>query len=373
MDTAEEVTAFAARFDHDVLVTDRTDVSGIATVLTADDLTSGSRREQGDVGTPRPLLVFTTGTTGAPKAVRQDWDRVLRPFLRVKPSPDETWLLAYGLHQFGGLQMLLHAMASGARMVAPTPRLPRRGLEAMREHQVTHASATPTFWRFVLAEIGADGGAPPPLRQITLGGEAVQSKLLDDLAATFTDAKVSQIYGANESGNLRSVRDGRNGLPLSVLDDNPDADVQLKVVDGELWVKSKIGMLGYYGDEPVDPDAWRATGDLVEVTEDRVLFRGRSSEIINVGGVKVHPLPIEERVSALPGVEMVRVFGRPSALAGSIVAVEIVLSPGADPDAVDEAVRDACSDLVAAARPRSIKFVDEMATTGNKMRRGSTA
>ena len=61
-------------------------------------------------------------------------------------------------------------------------------------------------------------------------------------------------------------------------------------------------MLGYYGDDPVDPDAWRPTGDLVEVADGRVYFRGRRSEIINVGGTKVHPLPIEERISAVPGV-----------------------------------------------------------------------
>ena len=48
-------------------------------------------------------------------------------------------------------------------------------------------------------------------------------------------------------------------------------------------------MLGYYGEEPVDADAWRPTGDLVEIVGDRIEFRGRVSEIINVGGVKVHP------------------------------------------------------------------------------------
>ena len=71
-----------------------------------------------------------------------------------------------------------------------------------------------------------------------------------------------------------------------------------KVVEGELWVRSRIGMLGYYGEPAVDPDAWRPTGDLVEVVDDRIVFRGRSSDIINVGGVKVHPLPIEDRIAS---------------------------------------------------------------------------
>jgi acyl-coenzyme A synthetase/AMP-(fatty) acid ligase len=133
-------------------------------------------------------------------------------------------------------------------------------------------------------------------------------------------------------------------------------------------------MLGYYGEDPVDPDAWRATGDLVEVVGDRIEFRGRTTEVINVGGVKVHPLPIEDLVEAVPGVQIARVFGRPNKMTGAIVAVEAVAAPGSDPDAVTAAIRDACADLPAAARPRSIRIVDELATLGGKRtRRDSSA
>ena len=371
VDTAEDVHRLTERFDHEVLVTNRTDLGSGLRVLRAADLIATDPGEPPPEPTPtRPLLVFTTGTTGFPRAVRQDWNRVLRPFVNLRPAPGERWLLAYGLHQFGGLQLLLHVMGAGATLVAPVPRRPREGLAAMRRFGVRHASATPTYWRFVLAELRSDGGEVPPLRQITLGGEAVQSKLLDELGEMFPEARISQIYGANESGNLRSVRDNRNGLPLSALTEDPDADVALKIVDGELWVRSRIGMLGYYGEPAIEPDAWRPTGDLVEVVGDRVMFRGRASEIINVGGVKVHPLPIEERISSLPGVQLVRVFGRPNTLTGAIVAVEIVPKPEADTAAIDSAVRAACADLPAAARPRSIRFVDTVETTGNKMARG---
>src|SRR6185437_9108236 len=102
----------------------------------------------------------------------------------------------------------------------------------------------------------------------------------------------------------------------------------LRVEDGELWVRTAAGMLGYAGHEapgvpsasdtpvtpvtPVTAGSWQPTGDLVEVVDDRVLFRGRRSEVINVGGVKVHPLPVEERIAALPDVAAARVFGRPN-------------------------------------------------------------
>jgi acyl-CoA synthetase (AMP-forming)/AMP-acid ligase II len=154
---------------------------------------------------------------------------------------------------------------------------------------------------------------------------------------------------------------------MSVLERAEDADVQMKIVDGELWVRSKVGMVGYLGEEPGDADGWRPSGDLVEVVDDRILFRGRKSDIINVGGVKVHPTVVEERVSAVPGVAMVRVYGRNSPVTGSIVAVEIVPEAGVDEEELDAAVREACADLENAARPRSIKFVDEIATVGDKV------
>jgi acyl-CoA synthetase (AMP-forming)/AMP-acid ligase II len=354
-DDQDEVAALAARFDHDVIV------SGSSDLLTA----SGDPIVEPPA--ERPLLILTTGTTGAPRGVRHDWNRVLRSTARIQPAPGERWLLAYGLHQFAGLQILIHVFAAGATLVAPAPRRPREGLAAMRAHKVTHASATPTYWRFLLAELRADGGPTPELTQITLGGEAIPAPLLGELTTTFPGARISQVYAASEFGSSGSMRDGRNGLSPDVLNRGDDADVAMKIVDGELWVRSRVGMLGYYGEEPVDADAWRPTGDLVEIVDDRILFRGRTSEIINVGGVKVHPLPIEERVGGVPGVDMARVFGRVNAMTGSIVAVEVVAAPGTDTEQLSAAIRAACADLPPAARPRSIRFVDSVAMAGHKI------
>jgi acyl-CoA synthetase (AMP-forming)/AMP-acid ligase II len=358
VDVGEPAAELAARFDHRVLVCSGAELTDELEVISPAELTAGGTAPQEPAPT-RPLLVLTTGTTGVPRGVRHDWSRILRSARHIIPTPDHRWLLAYGLHQFAGLQILVHVVAAQATLVAPAPRRPREGLAAMREHDVDRGSATPTFWRFVLAELRSDGGPVPQLRQITVGGEAVPDHLLADLRTTFPHARVSQIYAANESGSLRSVRDGRAGLPISLLDAGADADVAVKVIDGQLWVRSRIGMLGYYGEPPVDADAWRATGDLVELENDRLVFRGRSSDIINVGGVKVHPLPIEERIGNLPGVALARVYGRKNAMTGAIVAVEVVAAPDADKDELD-------------ARPRSIRFVDTLLTTGHKISRAAS-
>jgi acyl-CoA synthetase (AMP-forming)/AMP-acid ligase II len=73
----------------------------------------------------------------------------------------------------------------------------------------------------------------PVIRQVTMGGEAVPSALLEQVHEVFPDANVSQIYGATEFGQNVTVKDGRHGLPLSMLDEG--GDVVFTIVDDELW------------------------------------------------------------------------------------------------------------------------------------------
>lgn len=358
-----------ARFDHVAFFTSRASLLEAGDAMPTASLLRPASSAVSSVDPPadRPVLVMTTGTSGTPKGVRHDWSRLLESTARLRPTPDDRWLLAYGLNQFGGLQILIHVLAARATLVVAEALRPREGLTAMRRFGVTHASGTPTYWRFVLAEAVADGQGLPALHQITLSGEMVPAPLLEDLRAAFPDAKVSQIYAATELGQGISVRDGRAGLPLSFLDRTDG--LQLRIVDDELQVRSSAAMLGYYGDAAAAADEWRATGDLVEVVGDRIEFRGRNSDIINVGGVKVPPLAVEEAVARVEDVAHVRVFGRKNAMVGAVVAVEVVARPGADPEAVDDRIRKACASLPPAYRPRSIRFVEEILTTGNKISR----
>jgi acyl-CoA synthetase (AMP-forming)/AMP-acid ligase II len=275
-----------------------------------------------------------------------------------------VWLLAYGPQQFAGLQVLIHVLGSGATLVAPAERRPQTVVDAIHAQRVDHISATPTFWRFLLAELRSDPRPEPRLRQITLGGEAAPAALLEDLAATFPGARIS------EFGSTGSVSDRRNGLPASLLERDEDGDVALKVVDGELWVRSAAGMLGYHGEEDRPAGEWWPTGDLVEVVGDRIEFRGRTSDVINVGGVKVHPLPVEDRVATAAGVRAARVYGRPNPLVGTVVAVDVVPDGTVEADALKAAVRAACADLPRPWQPRSVRVVEELETKGGKTIRG---
>jgi acyl-CoA synthetase (AMP-forming)/AMP-acid ligase II len=358
---------FARTFGHQVIVSDRALATPGVEVASLDDLADAGAAPPAP-SDRSPILVLTTGTTGRPKAARHDWRR-LRAAVRTRPEMVGTrWLLAYNVNQFAGLQILLHVLANRATLVVPASNQPRDGLAAIRTHGVTHVSATPTFWRMAMGLLSEADAKDLSLRQITLGGEAVPASLLTDLSRLFPDVRVSQVYASTEFGSTTSVRDRENGLPAAVLDQGEDADVRFRVVDGELFVASRVGMLGYFGQEDVTDD-WRPTGDLVEVRDGRIHFVGRVSEVVNVGGVKVHPLPVEETVAAVDGVLLARAYGRPNAVTGEIMAVDVVLREGADADETKEAIRAACESLPPAARPRRIQFVDALADQGKINRR----
>jgi acyl-CoA synthetase (AMP-forming)/AMP-acid ligase II len=379
-----EFADHAAMLDHTFVVTRRDDLTGPNKVVRPAELVAepADAALAADDDMPQPLMIRTTGTTGLPKAARHDWRILGKTVANIRPMPEQRWLLAYGPQQFAGVQVLLHVAASQATLVAPFPRQPKDGLEAMLTQGVTCVSATPTFWRFLLAEARSRKATLPALEQITLGGEASPGDLLDEIRTTFPGAKVSQVYASTEFGSITSVRDGKPGLAVETLysESNPNSNV--RVDDGELWVRAGAGMLGYAGESAADAaDAadsaesggWRRTGDLVEIVGDRVMFRGRKSEVINVGGVKVHPLPVEDRITRLESVALARVFGRPNKLTGAIVAAEIVPVGGvdsADVENIRSQVKTAVADLPRAWQPRSVTFVDAIETKGGKTIRG---
>jgi acyl-CoA synthetase (AMP-forming)/AMP-acid ligase II len=373
--SAAELQRQAVALGHFVVVTRRADLGDAGEVISPEELLASPANGTAGPGDSQPLMVRTTGTTGVPKAARHDWRVLTKPFMEAPPRPEQRWLLAYGSQQFSGIQMMLHVAGCQATLVAPFPRQPRDGLEAMLNERVTCVSATPTYVRFLLAEARGRGVELPALDQVTLGGEAVPADLLERVKEAFPDARISQIYGSTESGTIMSVRDGEPGFSADALysESNPDANVRL--IEGQIWVRAKTAMLGYAGEAESDPsrsavEGWWPTGDLADVVGDRVVFRGRNSDVINVGGVKVDPLPVEHRITSLREVIAARVFGRRNPMTGAIVAAEIVPAEGADEERMRREIKDAVADLPRAWHPRSVRFVEALETRGAKTVRG---
>jgi acyl-coenzyme A synthetase/AMP-(fatty) acid ligase len=311
------------------------------------------------------LLILTTGTTGKPKPTRHAWSRLVAG---VAADRGSRWLLTYNVNQFAGIQVLLHVLVNDGSIVVPASRRPGDAARAVAEHRVTHASGTPTFWRLLLVD--ADRSAEVSLQQITLGGEVVDGDLLDRLREAFPAARVTHIYAGTEFGSAVAVSDGRPGIPIELLDRDDGGRTRLRIVDGELQVRSRVGMLSYLDGADVTEE-WIATGDLVEIVEDRVMFTGRINDRINVGGTKVSPQTIEEAVYSVDGVALAAAYAKPNPITGSIVAVDVVAAPDVDTTALKDAIRRRCEKLPPAARPRLIRFVTSIEQRGGKIVRAA--
>lgn len=287
----------------------------------------------------------TSGTTGRPKWALTTIDRLTA---KIKPGKGTAhWLLTYNPGSFAGIQVILSAVISGHTLVAPPYGASVAEMADLAvAHQVTHISGTPTFWRAFLMALGE---RPLKLTAVTLGGEAVDQTILDALKARFPGALLRHIYATTELGRIFSVGDGLAGFPA-------------KLLKGRLAL-SERGTLTVGG---VD------TGDVVEVVGDRVLFRGRTDSMVNVGGVKVYPETVEAHILASPRVQEVRVTAKPNPITGSILVADIVLKPlpGDHEAKINEEIRAHIAALPRAQRPASLRFVEAIETgaTGKKAR-----
>lgn len=308
--------------------------SGSVTLLdrTAFDRPAVSRNG-GNQGTGGEVLLLTSGTSGTPKIARHRWQTLFARIRSCKAGTEKVWLLTYLPTSFAGIQVLLTAAIAGDTIVRAS-RTQRETLAIGARQRVTHLSCTPTFLRGLIAA-GAHESVLPHLRQITLGGEIADQKVLDAARNHFPGARISHIYAATETGALFSVSDRLAGFPKSWIESGVE-DVRLKIVEDVLHVRSPRAMIAYAGGDRVP--VWIDTGDVVRIVAERVLFMGRRDRRINVGGAKTLPEEVERAILEVPGVAEAIVSGVPSPLSGQMVFAEVVPAEGSDTERLREQI-----------------------------------
>lgn len=291
---------------------------------------------------PTRWMLATSGTTGVPKLIEHSTAKLTRTCKAdIDRGTDFIWGLVYDPFRFAGLQVVLQALASGSRLVLCNQIGGVTGQVAfLRENNVNALSATPTYWRKLLMSGGMKGHL---FRQITLGGEPADQTVLNALKSAFPDARIAHIYASTETGVGFSVIDGLAGFPLQYLE-NGVAGNQLRIGEsGTLLIKPDKHAPSVGGASPACNDGFIDSGDLVEIRGERILFLGRDSGAINVGGNKVIPEEIEAVIREVEGVGEVLVKPRGSGLMGQLVAAEIQpMSPSADKASLKEKIVAHC-------------------------------
>jgi len=318
-------------------------------------VTAGRRGELDSV--PPPVIVATSGTSGPPKLVDHAWDSVLAAARLSEQWHGLGWLMVYDAARWAGIQVWVQALLTGGRLVVPASRDPDVVALALVNESVQVMPATPTLLRRLLTSADRSVLCRGQVDRITLGGEAADAQLLNDVRAFYPQAKITQVYATTELGEVFRVADGKPGFPANWLGKPLPGGARLATRrDGELLVQLSRDT------------AEVGTGDLVERRGDRYEFVGRRTDVIIVGGAKVFPHRVEEVLRGVPGVAEARVYGLPSAITGELVAAEVVLADplpdAATPDKVRAAALTACRDrLESQSVPRILDIVRKIATT----------
>lgn len=264
------------------------------------------------------LILFSSGTTGKPKAALHDLVPLLQKFkVKRKTIRTITFLL---FDHIGGFNTLFHILSNNGTIVALEDRSPDKVCEMIEKYNVELLPTSPTFLNMIIYSRAYQKYDISCLRLITYGTEPMPKTTLKELNIIFPNIKLKQTYGLSEFGVMRSKSENSNSLWVKVGGE----DYQTKIVDGKLWIKGKTAMLGYLNaPSPFTKDGWFDTGDRVEVKEEYIKFLGRESEIINVGGQKVYPTEVESVLLEINGVKDTVVYGEKNPLMGEIVAANV--------------------------------------------------
>jgi acyl-coenzyme A synthetase/AMP-(fatty) acid ligase len=322
---------------------------------------------------PTEWVLFTSGTTGAPKMVMHSLAGLTGA---IKPATGNTaavvWGTFYDIRRYGGLQIFLRALHDGGSLVLSDAKEPVGDfLVRLGRHGVTHMSGTPSHWRRALMSPSARAISPHYVR---LSGEIADQAILDGLAAFYGAARIGHAYASTEAGVGFDVNDGREGFPAAMI--GARGDVEMKVVDGSLRIRSPRTAAGYVGADAAalaDADGFVDTGDMLERIGDRYHFAGRKGGIINVGGLKVHPEEVEGIINRHPQVRMSLVHPRKSPITGAIVVAEVVLREEARTESSDAhigtlrgEILDLCRARLAQHKvPAMIRFVPALSVAAS--------
>ncbi len=309
------------------------------------------------------FLCFTSGSTGAPRAVELThaafhW-MTLDPILLHEVRASDRVITPLPLCYTGGLNALLTMAHAGGELVVLDRFDPDTALAAIERHAATIFHGVPVMAQRIAQSPAWTSTDLGSLRQARVGGAPVPVELIE----TWLDrgVAITQGYGLTEScgaGLQLHVRDcsraGKAGRPscamtTRVVSTETGLDVDTGTV-GELLLRGPQVMTGYWNDPEATGaafrDGWLATGDLVR-QDDEGFFEivGRSKELIITGGLNVYPPEVEAAIGTLPGVAEVAVVGLPSSAWGQEVVAVVVVDPLRPIDA-DEVMRG-CRELIA--------------------------
>ena len=339
------------------------------------------------------LIIYTTGTTGAPKGVittHRIWQSILLTrLLTYRLSADDVYLVHGPLYLAGGLQHF-HTACLGGGTVVVVAFNAASFVELIEREKVTVSYLLPVHYKLIrdyLEESGSKHNLGS-LKKLAFGaGQATSAQQVKDILGFFGVSWSNKLYGMTEgivsflmpwdiAAGLSPQATERERRRLDSVG-KPVLNTWVRVVDendedvppgetGEVLVKSDSWMVGYWNKPDLTRQAfrggWYHTSDWGMLDEDGYLYLlGRKDFMVKTGGFNVFPGEVESAALTHPGIAEAAMFGVPDERWVNTVNLAVVLKPGYK--VTEEEIMEHCRKRLAGYQtPKAVYLMDKLPT-----------
>jgi acyl-CoA synthetase (AMP-forming)/AMP-acid ligase II len=330
-------------------------------------------------------IVWTSGTTGAPKGAVYDHERqaVISRNIGELTRPGDRRLVVLPFAHVGFMTRMWDELVHATTIVlGAEPWSAGETLRIIRDEGITMATGVPTQWQRVLEHPDVAITDFSRLRVAGIGAAAIPPDLVRRMRAVLGCPVITR-YTSTEMGVTTSTLVTDDADVIATTVGRPTPDVELRVVDpdtgaerpagevGEITCRSPAMMMGYWRDpeltaKVIDADGWLHTGDLGVIEADGNLrIAGRLKEMYIRGGYNVYPVEVEAALVEHPAIARAAVVGAPDPDLGEIGVAFVVPEPGTAGEALDrDSLRAWCRERIADYKaPDRVVIADELPLT----------
>lgn len=344
------------------------------------------------------ILLYTSGTTGAPKAAvlrhRHLVSYIIGSVEFMGAAENEATLVSVPPYHVAGMAAILSAVYAGRRIVQLPNFDAADWVDLVRAEGVTHAMVVPTMLARIVDRLEEVGGGLPTLRALSYGGGKMPAPVIARALDVLPEANFVNAYGLTETSSTVAVlgpeehreahrsddpavraRLGSAGQPLPAIEvdiRDEEGNPVAAGTSGEIWVRGEQVSGEYLGrNSRVTPDGWFPTNDGGSLDGDGYLYvEGRIDDIIVRGGENISPGEIEDVLLSHPSVADAAAVGIPDEQWGEAVAAVVVAAKGQVVD-IAELQEFVKSQMRSSRTPDRIEVRDELPynETGKLLRR----
>ncbi|OGU74324.1 MAG: o-succinylbenzoate--CoA ligase [Ignavibacteria bacterium RBG_16_34_14] len=276
------------------------------------------------------LILFTSGSSGKPKAVMLSFENLIQNALTgnkvLNQTKEDKWLASLPFYHIGGFSIIFRALMFGASIVIPTSLSNDDLLGSIKKHQPTLASLVSNQ----LKKFVKENFIPNiELRTVLLGGGFSDKDLI--LKAIKKGWKIAKVYGSTETSSFISFMNYEEMKKKPQASGRVISPNKIKITDtGEIAVQSQSVMQGYFnnkeGTEEKIKNGFYYTGDSGHLDNEGYLYvEAKRTDLIISGGENINPFEVENEISSHSKVKEVSVVGIEDKEWGQIVSAAVVL------------------------------------------------